>query len=269
MGGLCDYGNISRGGDREYDRHRCVLPASLGFLGPVHWHLQRICQHVCRILHLRVQYSHRLRPGHPARSHAVEYPASSIDQGLYCDHLRIRCIVRLSRSLLFFFFFVIKCLVTNCSLNSSASCATIVRLRYLLALLDSQNFLQHSGKIAIWTVLELTIGLAAGSAPALRPLLRHIPFMSYHDTQEYTSQGYRAKSKGTGQSQDKVKMDTFGSGSLGQLGRNKGDRNVIEDGDSQEYILQGQDGQGKMGIRKDISVQVNTSSGGDNGNPTY
>lgn len=93
--------------------------------------------------------------------------------------------------------------------------------------------------------------------------------MSYHDTQEYTSQGYRAKSKGTGQSQDKVKMDTFGSGSLGQLGRNKGDRNVIEDGDSQEYILQGQDGQGKMGIRKDISVQVNTSSGGDNGNPTY
>ncbi|KAF5705797.1 cation-transporting atpase 4 [Fusarium mundagurra] len=65
-----------------------------------------------------------------------------------------------------------------------ASSATIVRLRYLLALLDSQNFLLGSGKIAVWTVIELGIGIFAGSLPALRPLLRFVPFLSRHQSED-------------------------------------------------------------------------------------
>ncbi|KAM5343669.1 hypothetical protein ACJ41O_012206 [Fusarium nematophilum] len=138
-------------------------------------------------------------------------------------------------------------------LAAVASTATIVRLRYLLALLHNQNFLSESGKIAAWTVVELGIGIFAGSVPALRPLLRYIPFLSYHETQE------------SGQARNKsgshVKMDSFKPGTFSESVRNPKGANVLEDGDSQEYILESQGGRQKMGsgIRKDISVKVERS----------
>ncbi|KAF4965459.1 hypothetical protein FSARC_6761 [Fusarium sarcochroum] len=137
-----------------------------------------------------------------------------------------------------------------------ASCATIVRLRYLLALLDSQNFLLGSSKIAIWTVIELGIGLFAGSAPALRPLLRYLPFLSHHET-ENSSQRYK-KSGGS-----HVKMNNFEIRTFGQGDPNPRAENVMEDGDSQELILDPQDVSRKMQIRKDISVQVERSPSKD------
>ena len=157
------------------------------------------------------------------------------------------------------FFFWVFCLLI---IDSSASCATIVRLKYLLALMDSQNFLQESAKISYWTVVELTIGIVAGSAPALRPLLRHISFFSYKDTQELPSQS--RGNKGTGKSSSNVKMDTLKSkpGTYSQLGPSS----KVEDGDSQEYILEG-DGQPKIEIRKDVSVQVKTTDSKDDWNP--
>lgn len=143
----------------------------------------------------------------------------------------------------------------------SASSAVIVRLKFLMALMEQQQFLLQSGKIAIWTTIELGIGIFAGSAPALRPLLRHIPFLSNGETNNPSSYGRRTgPRKGAGQSHSHVKMSTFETGAFAESARDgKRDPHAIEDGDSQEFILQGQDGHQRMGIRKNVSVKVETS----------
>lgn len=152
--------------------------------------------------------------------------------------------------------------ITN--LFPSASCATIVRLRYLLALLHSQNFLLESGKIAIWTVIELMIGIFAGSAPALRPLLRYVPFISKRDSDDGSS-GPKGKSGNTGrslgQSGRNIALETFGgSGKTGPSGRVPKDAILIEDGDSQEFILHQRERGPSTGIQKQVSVRVESES---------
>jgi hypothetical protein len=57
------------------------------------------------------------------------------------------------------------------TLNRSASCATIIRLRYLTLYSDPGEFLFGTGPIGFWSLMEEGIGLIAGSLPALRPLL--------------------------------------------------------------------------------------------------
>ncbi|PNP59533.1 hypothetical protein FNYG_14926 [Fusarium nygamai] len=138
-----------------------------------------------------------------------------------------------------------------------ASSATIVRLRYLLALLDSQNFLLGSGKIAVWTVIELGIGIFAGSLPALRPLLRFVPFLSRHQSEDAS---HKYKRSGSG---NDVKLVTFGGGTYAEAVHNPRAKNVAGDGDSQELILDQQEGPRGIGIRKDVSVHVERRSSRD------
>ncbi|KAJ8118251.1 hypothetical protein OPT61_g727 [Boeremia exigua] len=57
------------------------------------------------------------------------------------------------------------------ALASVASCATIVRLRYLALYSDPGEFMFGTGKIGFWSLMEEGIGIIAGSLPALRPLL--------------------------------------------------------------------------------------------------
>ncbi|KAF1925215.1 uncharacterized protein M421DRAFT_424012 [Didymella exigua CBS 183.55] len=57
------------------------------------------------------------------------------------------------------------------ALASVASCATIVRLRYLALYSDPGEFMYSTGKIGFWSLMEEGIGIVAGSLPALRPLL--------------------------------------------------------------------------------------------------
>ncbi|KAF4443762.1 cation-transporting atpase 4 [Fusarium austroafricanum] len=131
-----------------------------------------------------------------------------------------------------------------------ASSATLVRLRYLLALLDTQNFLLGSGKIAVWTVIELGIGIFAGSLPALKPLLRYVPFLSHHNSEDNS---HRYKKSGSGNDLDLV---TFGGGTYGQSAHNPRAKKVAEDGDSQELILDEREGTQGIGVRKEVSVSV-------------
>ncbi|KAF5019526.1 hypothetical protein F66182_8468 [Fusarium sp. NRRL 66182] len=130
-----------------------------------------------------------------------------------------------------------------------ASCATIVRLRYLLALLDSQNFLKHSAKIAIWTVIELAIGIFAGSAPALRPLLKYIPFRTRSEADDYH--------ESRGEASGHIRMETYESGTFAKSVRNPTDTKILGDGSSQEYILETHDGAPRgIEVRKDVSIKV-------------
>ncbi|KAI3395256.1 hypothetical protein diail_1609 [Diaporthe ilicicola] len=56
-------------------------------------------------------------------------------------------------------------------LAAFASCATIIRLRYLTLYNDQAEFMFSTGQIGLWSVVEEGIGICAGSMPTLRPLL--------------------------------------------------------------------------------------------------
>lgn len=60
---------------------------------------------------------------------------------------------------------------------NSASCATIVRLRFLSMYSNPLEFMYATGKIGLWSIIEEGIGIFAGSLPALRPLLS-LPFLN-------------------------------------------------------------------------------------------
>ncbi|KAF7553711.1 hypothetical protein G7Z17_g3460 [Cylindrodendrum hubeiense] len=136
-------------------------------------------------------------------------------------------------------------------LAAFASCATIVRLRYLTLYDDPTEFMYSTGAIGLWSVVEEGIGLIAGSMPALRPLLS-LPIFS---SSTYGSGGGSkhpsahlesgAARNGQGQGSqhrygDSVKMDTFTPSVANNPEYHKKDRSresVDDDGDSQKYIL--------------------------------
>ncbi|PGH11554.1 hypothetical protein AJ79_04812 [Helicocarpus griseus UAMH5409] len=139
------------------------------------------------------------------------------------------------------------------ALGAFASCATIVRLRYLLLYNDPQEFVLNSARIAVWSILELGIGIFAGSLGHLRPLLRYIPFLPQSS---YAAQTYGRNNV----DRSGTKMNTFRS----RTGQNtaamgKTDEELYgamkgsDDGDSQKHIL----GDGREeGIRKVTEVTV-------------
>lgn len=53
----------------------------------------------------------------------------------------------------------------------SASCATIIRLRYLTLYNNQAEYMYSAGPIGLWSIIEEGIGIVAGSLPALRPIL--------------------------------------------------------------------------------------------------
>lgn len=114
-------------------------------------------------------------------------------------------------------------------LAAFASCATIVRLRYLSLYSNPAEFMFSTGKIGLWSIIEEGIGIFAGSLPALRPLLS-LPFLRGGSSTGDSGNG-RSGSKfnqpRTGRhNRPDVKMDTFQ-----QLGDIEGDA------DSQKHIL--------------------------------
>ena len=65
--------------------------------------------------------------------------------------------------------------ISSASLSpQSASIATIVRMRYLLAYQDPDDYVYGIAPIAIWSEVECCIGIVAGSLSTMRPLLRYL-----------------------------------------------------------------------------------------------
>jgi hypothetical protein len=116
----------------------------------------------------------------------------------------------------------------------SASCATIVRLRYLSLYSNPLEFMFSTGKIGLWSIIEEGIGIFAGSLPALRPLLS-LPFFSRNGSasnSENPPSGTPFKQSRSRRPplRSDVNLDTFQ-----QL--EDGDKEVDGDGDSQKHIL--------------------------------
>ncbi|RYP06129.1 hypothetical protein DL764_003351 [Monosporascus ibericus] len=131
-------------------------------------------------------------------------------------------------------------------LAAFASCATIVRLRYLTLYDDQAEFMFGTGAIGLWSVIEEGIGIIAGSMPALRPLLssssrrrtgasgsgQPSAGTAFHSL---SNQGDNKNRKRRG---DDVKMDTFDSTTLSEAAHNRNKSQTSDtDGDSQKHIL--------------------------------
>ncbi|KAF2867759.1 hypothetical protein BDV95DRAFT_622092 [Massariosphaeria phaeospora] len=72
------------------------------------------------------------------------------------------------------------------SLGFLASIATCVRFKYLTAYVDPKEYLYGLPDMGIWSGLETTLGMIAGSLPALRPLWRSLTDRSSSSTNKAT-----------------------------------------------------------------------------------
>ncbi|KAK7706855.1 hypothetical protein SLS57_009526 [Botryosphaeria dothidea] len=123
------------------------------------------------------------------------------------------------------------------ALGVVASTATLVRLRYLLNYNNPGDYLYGIANIAVWSIIESGTGLIAGSLPALRPLLRYIPYFAER------SRGSDDKSGPSGRHtyRRSHKLDTLRihneNGGLTTCEAGKRNWEELSDAESQKYIL--------------------------------
>lgn len=138
----------------------------------------------------------------------------------------------------------------------SASCATIVRLRFLTLYNDQSEFMYSTGQIGLWSVIEEGIGITAGSMPALRPILS-LPFFNHFSRSGSGSGGSGAgtlHSTANGlQGRRTYNGDTVGMNTLRSQRNPRSKDEVSGDGESQKYILK----------ETQVSVTAEAYSGGD------
>ncbi|KAF7860300.1 hypothetical protein EAF04_008428 [Stromatinia cepivora] len=118
-------------------------------------------------------------------------------------------------------------------LAALASCATIVRLRYLSLYSDPTEFMFGTGKIGLWSIIEEGMGIFAGSLPALRPLLS-LPFLNLSTTGKSNNLS-SSKNRNVPRTQNQQKRADINMDTFVQLGES--DIEKDGDGDSQKHIL--------------------------------
>lgn len=119
-------------------------------------------------------------------------------------------------------------------LAAFASCATIIRLRYLTLYNDQAEFMFSTGQIGLWSVVEEGIGICAGSMPTLRPLLSLSVFGGSTNASKDPSRGgtlplSASNHLNQGEQGDAVGMETM------RTSKNK--QRVSSDDDSFKHIL--------------------------------
>jgi hypothetical protein len=86
----------------------------------------------------------------------------------------------------------------------SASCATIVRLRFLSNYSNPNEFMYAGADIATWSLIEEGVGICAGSLSALRPLLSIFSRSAGSSNSHSTSANKFQRSK-----RSDINLDTF------------------------------------------------------------
>ncbi|KAK8117730.1 uncharacterized protein PG998_006011 [Apiospora kogelbergensis] len=180
------------------------------------------------------------------------------------------------------------------SLGIFATAAAIAKMAYLSNYGKYGDLLFDSADITIWTTIEITVAMIAGSIPCLKPLFKKILDLSSayrggkSSNQRYYGQG---SSHGHGRSRNSTfahrrrtlmkseengRFEMFGNGvdgsrsnfvndnsasctvKGGQFGRNVS--TAARDSDSEEYILQGIMSEVPAGITKTVHVTVENRS---------
>jgi hypothetical protein len=130
-------------------------------------------------------------------------------------------------------------------LSCSASIATCVRFKYLMAYVDPKEYLYGQPDMGTWTGLETTLGMIAGSLPALRPLFRHVPLLSGTTKASRKRTGepglaYKLQSFGKAKKQNKTESTdiiTYMGHAIHVSAGKDVERGVQEDSASQTHIL--------------------------------
>lgn len=126
----------------------------------------------------------------------------------------------------------------------SASCATIVRLKFLTLYNNPAEFMFSTGSIGIWSVVEEGIGITAGSLPSLRPLL-NLPifgrstYASGGSNNDYPSghMDSRLSARHRKYQEDGIKLDSYAASSTPGFQDTRPRRSVDDDADSGKHIL--------------------------------
>ena len=151
---------------------------------------------------------------------------------------------------------------------TSASTATIVRLKYLVAYNSPEDYLLNIAHIAIWSITESGLGLIAGSLATLRPLLRYIPFLSQSSTSRTPASGRKARP-----SQQSHKLHPIGNnykqGSFHHtiIEAGEPDWEASSDSDSQKNIVSGTRKEAN-GITVMLDVHQQSDAQTHGGNPS-
>ena len=140
--------------------------------------------------------------------------------------------------------------------DSSASTATVVRIKYLLDYSRPEEYLYNLANMAIWSMVESGLGIIAGSLPTLRPLLKHIHFF-------HSEPSGPTRSSNMPRQFENHSMQVFGnSGNRTHIkgGDFDSDWERLSDSESQRNIIQKEK---KVGL-KDIKVttEVTLATGG-------
>lgn len=98
-------------------------------------------------------------------------------------------------------------IVTILALGALASCATIVRLPYLMRYAEPDRILATAAPLTCWTMVEVGIGICAGSVAQLRPLLQYVPFIKHTSYAGHT--GPEDRSRTLRSRVGTVKLTTF------------------------------------------------------------
>lgn len=64
---------------------------------------------------------------------------------------------------------------------SSATTATIVRLKYFIVFMRLENYLDNVAYTAMWSIIEIGLAIFAASLSTLRPLLRRFVYLTGTD----------------------------------------------------------------------------------------
>lgn len=135
----------------------------------------------------------------------------------------------------------------------SASISTLVRLPYLVAYTATTDGLYHKANIVIWSMVEMGIGIIAGSMPALSKLLFRCLAISSQPRQvqpHHSLKRYHLMPR--------VRQSTRGSHNLGSVMTDQdvalGSWTELPDADSQKHVNRALDQeQGQDAARKELT----------------
>jgi hypothetical protein len=144
--------------------------------------------------------------------------------------------------------------------HNSASAAVIVRLAYVPTFRDP-DFLYATVPIAIWSEVEMSLAITAGSLPTLRPLYRVVATKLSLKTSFFSTRRSNKDIEAGNVSKWGVKTSNASSKDLGLTSFSESERTMVK---KQEFVLEEYRPvtQGKfMEITKVTNVQVNYEDG--------
>jgi hypothetical protein len=164
--------------------------------------------------------------------------------------------------------------------HSSASIATLIRVKYLIELSDTSDILFTGTTAMVWTLIEPGLAITAASLITIRPLLRALNFKGFGSTDNNTSRyitSHNNLSRSMGQQNFSQRRDEFamanwnalssvtGPEEAGVKGVSKGGLKVrsepVSDAESEQHILQGEATgdleDGKIRRTRTVTVVIN------------